>query len=453
MALAVDTVAGVPGAYRQAAMRAVGFPRARTDVAGFVGVGGPNRLGEVVRIEDWRSYEQTYLRDAKGALIAPPAGSRLAECVRAYFTNGGSRCWIANIGDRIEASQAGALLDTMLGLTSATGLEALLMVREVAIVGLPELDAWIPTPQSTTFTAPVACSDRFRSCPSLRVVPPLTTASNTDVGPLCQPADLIFAQRYLIERCGRVKWRAFAIVNPPAGTSPAQATAWRDALTKNLADADAAAIYWPWVEAQDKPGAPVELRPPLGYVAGVYARRDLGRGPHVAPANESLLGVVGVETEIDDPTHGAIYADGVNVLRPFANVGVQVWGARTLLWSGPDGDPLGWVNVRRCLSAIERTADVIGQGVVFEPNLPVTRFKLSQALFAYLLELQNAGAFQGATPDESFFVRCDASNNPDAQVALGQLLCEVGVAIAAPAEFIIFRVGRNEGVVEIEEQT
>jgi hypothetical protein len=453
MALAVDTVAGVPGAYRQAAVRAVGFPRARTDVAGFVGVGGPNRIGEVVRVEDWRSYEQTYLCDAKGAAIAPPAGARLAECARAFFANGGSRCWIASVGDRIEASEASALLDVMLGLNAATGLEALLAVREVAIVGLPELDAWIPLPQTATFTAPVAGSDRFRCCPSLRVVPPLATASNADLGPLYQPIDLVFAQRYLIERCGRVKWRAFALVNPPAGLSPAQAMAWHDAITKNLADADAGAMYWPWVEAQDKPGATVALRPPLGYVAGVYARRDLGRGPHVAPANESLLGVVGVETEVDDGEHGAIYADGVNVLRPFTNAGVQVWGARTLLWSGPDGDALGWVNVRRCLSAIERTADVIGQGVAFEPNLPVTRFKLSQALFAYLLEIQAAGAFQGATPEESFFVRCDAKNNPDAQIAAAQLLCEVGVAIAAPAEFIIFRVGRNEGVVEIEEQT
>ena len=68
MGLAVDTVLGVPGVYRQPAESAAGFPRLRTDVVGFVGVAGPNRVGDCVRLDDWRSYEQVYLRDAKGAL-------------------------------------------------------------------------------------------------------------------------------------------------------------------------------------------------------------------------------------------------------------------------------------------------------------------------------------------------------------------------------------------------
>lgn len=451
MGLAVDTVSGVPGVYRQPAIRAQGFPRARTDVAGFVGIAGPNRVNETVRVDDWRSYVETYLRDGNGAVLEPPAGSRLAECVRGFFANGGSRCWIVNVADRVEAAQATSLLDVMLGVFTPTGLEQLLQVREVAIVALPELDAWVPVPQSAVVDLPVACQDRFRCCPSLRVIPPGTIATATNTGPLFAPDAVIFAQRYLIERVGRVKWRAFALVNPPAGLSPPQARAWRQAITHNVGDADAAAFYWPWLLAQDKPGAPVELRPPIGPVAGIYARRDLARGPHVAPANESVVDAVGAQLEVDDETHGELYADGINVLRSFANAGVQVWGARTLRWSGSDGDSLGWVNVRRCLTAIERTADVIGQGVVFEPSSPLVRFQLSQALFAYLLELYNGAAFLGRTPEESFFVRCDATNNPQAAIDRGELICEIGVAIAAPAEFIVFRVGRRDGVVEIEE--
>ncbi len=451
MGLAVDTVSGVPGVYRQPAIRAVGFPRARTDVAGFVGIAGPNRKNETVRLDDWRSYVETFLRDSHGAPIEPPAGSRLSECVRAFFANGGSRCWIVNVGDHIEASQTTALLDTMLGIYTTTGLEQLLQIREVAIVAMPELDAWIPVPVSTPVDIPVACSDRFRCCPSLRTVPPGSEATTTSTGPLFAPDEVIFAQRYLIERVGRVKWRAFALLNTPAGLSAAQARAWRTAITTNTADTDAAALYWPWLVAQDKPGDPVALRPPIGAVAGIYARRDLARGPHIAPANETIVDAVAAEHECNDEEHGELYADGIDVVRSFANAGVQVWGARTLLWTGPDGDDLGWVNVRRCLSAIERTADVIGQGVVFEPNAPLIRFQLSQALFAYLLELFNNGAFLGRSPEESFFVRCDATNNPQATVDLGELICEIGVAIAAPAEFIVFRVGRREGVVEIQE--
>ena len=86
-----------------------------------------------------------------------------------------------------------------------------------------------------------------------------------------------------------------------------------------------------------------------------------------------------------------------------------------------------------------------------EPNQPMTRFVLAQALTRYLFELFNKGAFKGETEEESFFVRCDDTNNPRELVDSGQLICEIGVAIAAPAEFIVFRLGRRDGVVEIEE--
>lgn len=450
MALSVDTVTGVPGVYRHAAERSAGFPRQRTDVVGFVGVAGPERLGELVAIDDWRGYERVFLRDERGRPLAPPPGSRLAESVHAFFANGGARCWIVNIGDRIESGLATALLRTMLGDDGASGLELLLTRREIAIVVLPELEAWVRSDDSATVDAPIAENSRFRCCAAVRDVAPVQASRLGPASPLFQPDQVLAAQRQLVERVGRVKWRAFALVTVPAGRSAAEAMAWRDALIRNLADTDAAALYWPWVQAHDRPGAPVSLRPPLGHVAGIYARRDLGRGPHVAPANETLIGVVGTELTVDDETHGRVYASAVNVLRPFGSAGVQVWGARTLLWPG-DGDPLGWVNVRRCLTAIERSCDVIGQGVVFEPNQPMLRFQLAQAIFAYLMELLQAGAFKGDTPETSFFVRCDANNNPRARIEQGELHCDVGVAIAEPAEFIVFRIGRRDGVIEIQE--
>jgi phage tail sheath protein FI len=243
----------------------------------------------------------------------------------------------------------------------------------------------------------------------------------------------------------------FALVTVPAGLSPGQAAAWRESLVANLADPDAGALYWPWLHASDRPGQATWLQPPLGFVAGVYARRDLIRGPHVAPANETVVSVIDVERHVTDEEHGKLNASAVNVLRPFTNRGIQIWGARTLGFGRPDVGDLGYVNVRRCLTAIERTADFIGQRTVFEPNVPMTRFVLAQSITRYVVELFRRGAFKGATEADAFFVRCDASNNPPDVVDAGRLVCEVGVAIAAPAEFIVFRLGRHEGVVEIQE--
>src|SRR5690348_6023911 len=91
----------VPGVYRRPAPRVNSIPRVRTDVVGFVGVAGPNHLHEAWVVEDWRSYEQAYLRDELGRAIAPPPGAMLADTVRAFFANGGARCCIVNIRAQI----------------------------------------------------------------------------------------------------------------------------------------------------------------------------------------------------------------------------------------------------------------------------------------------------------------------------------------------------------------
>lgn len=453
MGFVVDTVLGAPGVYRQPAEVAAGFPRQRTDVAGFVGVAGPNRLGEAVRLDDWRSYEEVYLRDGDGKPIAPPAGAQLRDAVRAYFANGGDRCWVVNIAAEISEPDKADLLDTMLGWSGRTGLALLLERFEVAIVALPELEAWITAPVTDTYDAPIIDQGRFQCCPGVRALPPITSTTTQIVGALYAPAEVLAAQRAFIDRIGRVKWRVFGLVTVPAGRTPAQAAVWRDALAANLADADAAAMYWPWVEAADKPGQTPWLQPPLGFVAGIFARRDRARGPHVPPANEPLHSVSGVERAVGDEAHGRLNAAAVNVIRPYPNRGIELWGARTLAFGRPTSDigELGYVNVRRCLSAIERNCDFHGQRIVFEPNQPMTRFVLAQVITRYLFEAFKAGAFKGATPETSFYVRCDASNNPRAVIDAGQLVCEVGVAIAAAAEFIVFRLGRRDGVVELQE--
>lgn len=453
MVLAVDTVLGAPGVYRQPAEAAAGFPRQRTDVVGFVGVAGPNRIGEAVRLDDWRSYEEVYLRDAAGRRIAPPAGAQLRDTVRAFFANGGARCWVVNIAAAIEEPSKLGLLDTMMGWSGRTGLELLLDRHEVAIVVLPELEAWITAPVTDTYDAPIADQGRFQCCPRVRDLPPISSTTVQLVSALFAPGEVLAAQRYLVERVGRDKWRVFALITVPAGLNPGQTAIWREALARNLADADAAALYWPWVEAADKPGDVPHLQPPLGFVAGIFARRDLARGPHVPPANEPLQSVSGVERAASDEEHGRLNAAAVNVIRPYPNRGVELWGARTLAFGRPTSDigELGYVNVRRCLTALERTCDFTAQRIVFEPNQPMTRFVLAQVISRYLYDVWRTGAFKGATPETSYYVRCDATNNPPDVVESGRLVCEIGVAAAAPAEFIVFRLGRQDGVVEIQE--
>jgi phage tail sheath protein FI len=201
--------------------------------------------------------------------------------------------------------------------------------------------------------------------------------------------------------------------------------------------------------SQERVDAPVVEMPPTPFAAGVIARRDLARGPHVSPANESLRGVVGLTRQLDDATFATIYSPpfAVNPLRAFGGYGIQIWGARTL----SEDLFLRYVAVRRCLSAIERKVFKALGPIVFEPHNQLLWLRVTQLVFGILLPVFESGALRGSRPDEAFFVRCDATNNPPEAIAEGRLLCEVGVAIAAPAEFIVFRVGRREGVIEVLE--
>jgi phage tail sheath protein FI len=256
----------------------------------------------------------------------------------------------------------------------------------------------------------------------------------------------LWAQRYLIDRLLRTRWRWIAILTPPPGRDAQGAVDWRQLLLKGTEGADVAALYWPWLLAQDSPGAPVEERTPVGAVAGIYAQVDIAIGPHAAPANRTVEGAVGLAAPIGDEENALAYDSGVNVLRDFPGIGIQLWGARTLLWQDRSsrGEPLAFVNARRCLSAICRSAEVIGQPMVFQPNTAIMRIKLHQLMTDYLLRVFAGGALKGATPEEAFFVEVP----PVADTPEGQLVCNIGVALAAPAEFIVFRIGRESGVIE-----
>lgn len=445
----------IPGVYRRPHARAEGFPRVRTDVAGFVGAAGPIRLNIATAVDDWKSYVALFRQDAQGRPVPPPPGGALDPAVRDFFANGGRRLWIVNVAEAVDPDRAQSFLNDMLGIGVSLdphGLELLLRQDEVSLVALPDFDAVRTSIEDAGDDAGAASDPCFRPCGALAggggglAAPP---SQRSTVGRLYGDDDLIWAQRYLIERLGRERWRWFAALAPPPGANPVAAVAWRRRLTSASEGADIAALYWPWLLAQTTPGAPVELRSPVGAVVGAFAASDIASGPQQAPANIALVGVVGLDVAVGDAGNRTAYDAGVNVIRAFPGRGVRIWGARTLLWrdEASRGEPLAFVNTRRCLSAIARSAWVVGQPLVFEPNSTIPRIRLHQLMTDYLLRVFASGALMGDSPDQGFFVQVEpAEASPE-----GQLVCRIGVALAAPAEFIVFRIGRDGGVIEFEE--
>jgi phage tail sheath protein FI len=86
------------------------------------------------------------------------------------------------------------------------------------------------------------------------------------------------------------------------------------------------------------------------------------------------------------------------------------------------------------------------QYAVFEPNDMKLWEGVSRTLTGFLDGLWRNGALFGASPDQAFYVKCDAETNPPASIDEGKLVVEVGLAPVKPAEFVIFRVSQQKQV-------
>lgn len=211
-------------------------------------------------------------------------------------------------------------------------------------------------------------------------------------------------------------------------------------------DSDHAALYHPWIVVANpdaRPGdrsRPLEIAvPPSGHVCGIYARNDAERGVHKAPANEVVTGALRFESNITSGQQEVLNPEGINVLRSFRGRGHRVWGAR-LASSDPE---FRYVNVRRYFNYIASTLDNGTQWVVFEPNSEQLWDRVTATVSDFLYDEWTGGALLGRTQDEAFFVRCGRSTMTQSDIDNGRLICEVGMAIVYPAEFVIFRIGQK----------
>jgi phage tail sheath protein FI len=182
-------------------------------------------------------------------------------------------------------------------------------------------------------------------------------------------------------------------------------------------------------------------------MAGIYARTDATRGVHKAPANEVVRGALDLTYRITPQEQGELNTNGINCIRFFPTQGIRVWGARTL---ADAANEWRYINVRRLFNMIEES---IGRGtrwVVFEPN-DMTLWKgIKRDISAFLTLQWRQGALMGATPEEAFFVQCDAETNPPEVIDAGQVVAVIGIAPVKPAEFVIFRIGQSAGGTQVE---
>ena len=386
-----------PGVYvEEVSFRAKSIEGVDTSTAGFVGPansGPDNRASHA--LTSLAEVEREY---GGAALVGFTDGSRhtnwLWHSARAFFENGGQRLVVARVRapqdappDAADYRSALARLEVV---KDATGKDV-----PVSIVAAPGSTAGYSQGQ------------------------------HDDVRARCEA---------LLDHAARL--RRFAIVDSGDQMSIADVLAMRALFSSAYG-----AMYYPWVTVTDPTTGPPLHLPPSGFVAGIFARVDIDRGVHKAPANEVVRLAIGLERNVTKTEQDALNPQGVNCLRSLPARGIRVWGARTLA-SDPEWK---YVNVRRLFHYLEHSIDEGTQWVVFEPNSEPLWAKVRQQIADFLHSVWTSGALLGSTTDEAFFVKCDRTTMTQDDIESGRLICLVGIAALKPAEFVIFRISQMAG--------
>ena len=237
-----------------------------------------------------------------------------------------------------------------------------------------------------------------------------------------------------------------AILDPPPGLNAQQIREWRvDKARLRLEVRDA-------LLAVDQ-----GLRPALRAGASSCRRRATWPASGAAtttraactrrPPTRSCAARSRSRPTITKSEHDLLNPTGINVIRAFPGRGIRVWGARTL-----SSDP-SWryLNVRRLFNYIEGSILDGTQWVVFEPNDLDLWQRIRRTLNAFLLRVWRDGALFGATPEQAFYVKCDAETNPPEVVDAGQVIVEIGICPVKPAEFVVFRLSQFSGGADLAE--
>ena len=248
-----------------------------------------------------------------------------------------------------------------------------------------------------------------------------------------------------------VRRRAVQLVDPlPTWDEAGDVTgAFATGLDSVLGTSSAnAALFFPRLRQPNplKDGQ-VETFAPSGAVAGVIARTDAQRGVWKAPAglDATLDGVPELSVPLIDADIGQLNPLGVNCLRAMPGAGRIVWGARTMRGADLLASEWKYLPVRRTALFLEESLFRGTQWVVFEPNDEPLWSQIRLNLGTFMNNLFRQGAFQGTTPREAYFVKCDKETTTQADIDLGIVNIHVGFAPLKPAEFVVIRLQQMAG--------
>ncbi len=370
--------------------------------------------------------------------------NNLYYSVKHFYDNGGGTCYIVAV-DTYKASVDKDLLKK--------GLDVVYEVDEVTLLVVPESaknDAAAYTDVVNKMIGQAAAlKDRFALVDPFQVTPKNTADPNGDIDAdvkVIRDASLSVAEnRYAAAYYPNVVTTydfQYDLPNLQIDTytlvGVAAPSVAGHAAGMLLSAAGAGSVLYNKVKDELK--KQYVTLPPTPAVAGLYARVDSTKGVWKAPANESLMSVIGPDIAISNREQENLNVDSssgksINVVRSFPGYGTLVWGARTL--NGNDNE-WRYISVRRFFNMVEESIKKSSQWAVFEPNTINTWVKMQAMIENYLFLKWKEGALAGVKPEQAYYVRVGLGTTMNAiDVLEGRMNVEIGMAVSRPAEFIV----------------
>lgn len=196
-------------------------------------------------------------------------------------------------------------------------------------------------------------------------------------------------------------------------------------------DSSYTATYFPWIKINDPRNNKPTWVPPSVLMPGVIAFNDSVSAPWYAPAGLNRGGLTSATDTyitLSPKQKGDLYEARINPIANFPNLGIAVWGQKTLQ-SRPSA--LDRVNVRRLLITVKKFIASSTRFLVFEQNTNATRKRFEAIVNPYLEGVKNQ---QGLY---AFRVIMDSSNNTPDLIDQNILYGQIFLQPTRTAEFII----------------
>jgi len=157
--------------------------------------------------------------------------------------------------------------------------------------------------------------------------------------------------------------------------------------------------------------------------------------------------VQGLVYKLTDNENGVLNPLGLNCFRNFPVYGLISWGARTIAGADAMASQWKYVPVRRLALFLEESLYRGSKWVVFEPNDEPLWSAIRLNIGSFMQTLFRQGAFQGSTPKDAYFVKCDSETTTQDDINSGVVNIVVGFAPLKPAEFVVLQIQQMAGQI------